>query len=169
MRTQSSLFRELVSNGNVNSILIIPWTTDSLEKEYSYREIYLSYFRDMGFQHVDFIERNDSEIEIEQKFSISDVLYLPGGDPITLKKEIESKSLQRRISGFGGIVIGNSAGAIVLANCGYASGELYKGFGIIDLNIEVHSSPRKFNINGDCEATIIGIPEDEWIIIRTAK
>ena len=168
IRNQSNLFRELVSNASVSSILIIPWTTDSLEKEYKYREIYLSYFRDAGFQTIEFIERGDTETEIEEKFMKSDILYLPGGDPVILKREIEKKSLQEKISDFGGVVIGNSAGAIILANCGYAGGVLYKGFGIIDLNIEVHSNVGQNRLNEHCKPPIIGIPEEGWIVIHTS-
>ena len=169
IRNQRNLFMQLISNRNVSSILIIPWTTDSIEKENNYRGIYFSYFKELGFRTIEFVERDDNNADIEQKFMKAEVLYLPGGDPVILKEEIGKRSLQQKISDFGGIVIGNSAGAIVLANCGYAGGVLYRGFGIIDMNIEVHSNFGQYKVNEYCEPPIIGIPEEGWIVIRTSK
>lgn len=73
----------------------IPWNTNSLEKEYNYREIYLSYFKDSGFQTIEFTERDDTETEIELKFTNSVVFYLPGGDSVFLKREIDKNHYRK--------------------------------------------------------------------------
>ena len=75
------------------------------------------------------------------------IFYLPGGDTLFLKREIDIKSLQERIFDFVSIAIGTSTRAILLANSGYLGEVLYKRLGIIDLNIEVHSNFRQYKLN----------------------
>lgn len=165
-RANNSMFEEVVKLSRAKSILVIPWTGDDREKESDYRAIFDEYFHDVGFREITFLQRNDEDTEIETKFSRADVLYLPGGDPEILKREIERRSLQKRIKEFDGIIVGNSAGAIVLSRRGCGSKDCYDGFGIVDISVAVHATTQSIEEAKGVDGAIIGIPEGTWIVIR---
>ncbi|HLH86768.1 MAG TPA: Type 1 glutamine amidotransferase-like domain-containing protein [Thermoplasmataceae archaeon] len=101
--------RKLSSSGK---ILIIPWTSDSHEKEVEYSKVLHDYFSHCGFEEVLFLDKTDPENEIQRKFSEVDTIYLPGGDTEVLYRELKQRTLQDRLFEFPGVIIGNSAGAM---------------------------------------------------------
>lgn len=166
-RSCHKMFEDLVSKNGVRRMLIIPWTTASEEKEKEYRDVLYHYFKDVGFSEIRFLERDDTEMMIEEKFANSDVLYLPGGDPSILLKEVNTRLIGGRIATFKGIIIGNSAGAIVLSSGGFADGIFYDGMGLLNVKVEVHSKLDSVPTNASKD-TIVGIPEDGWILVRAS-
>ncbi|MHB8360389.1 MAG: Type 1 glutamine amidotransferase-like domain-containing protein [Thermoplasmataceae archaeon] len=132
-RVNDPLIKKVGNISSTKKILIIPWTTESIEEEIEYRNIIADYFLDNGFIEVLFIERNDSSLDITRKISPVDVIYLPGGDPDVLYREIKIRDLHNKLRNFKGIIIGNSAGAIVLSKGCQYEGKFYQGFGLIFL------------------------------------
>jgi peptidase E len=96
------------------------------------------------------------------------VIYLPGGDTSILKREIESRSVQFNLRKHKGIIVGNSAGAIVLSKGGYGDSKFYEGFGIVDIIVSVHSKLEIIDSLEGRTQPIIGIPEGNWISVRQA-
>ena len=98
-RTNESLIRRVGELSRSKKIMIIPWTSDSGEKEAEYRAILHGYFSSNGFQEVRFLEREDTERVTVRKFDSVDVVYLPGGDPRALYEELEKRSFAGQIAG----------------------------------------------------------------------
>jgi peptidase E len=168
-RTNRTMFTFIARTSRTKKVLVIPWTSESKRKENQYREIYRGYFLNIGFEKVLFLEKDDSVTEMDNKFSVADVVYLPGGDPEILKKEIEKLSIQKKLKRFNGTIIGNSAGAIVLSRGGEADGKFYEGFGLVDIYVKVHFNFKSDKLELSKEGSVIGIPEDGWIAIQSTS
>ncbi|MGC9175361.1 MAG: Type 1 glutamine amidotransferase-like domain-containing protein [Thermoprotei archaeon] len=137
-RTNQSLMSQIARISSTKRVLVIPWTNKPDDREEERRELLTVYFKESGFREVLFLERDDSEEEVSAKMSQVDVVYLPGGDPSTLYEEMRARSLQQRLRDFKGIIVGNSAGAIVLSRGAEHEGKFYQGFGLADFFISVH-------------------------------
>ncbi|MGB9748213.1 MAG: Type 1 glutamine amidotransferase-like domain-containing protein [Bacteroidales bacterium] len=101
-RTNETLFKEVRKSSSSGKILVIPWTSESLEKEAEYSGILRDYFSHCGFEKVLFLAQTDSENEIQRKFSEVDTIYLPGGDAEVLYRELKQRALQNRLLEFSG-------------------------------------------------------------------
>lgn len=164
-RVNETLVKRIGELSASKRIMVIPWTGDSTEKEAEYRPILTSYFSDNGFQEVLFVEKEDTETEISRKFSSVDVIYLPGGDPGILYQEIEKRSLQDRLRVFNGIILGNSAGAIVLSKGATHGERFFQGFGMADFLVSVHYDFEEDSFVENHDNTIVRIPSDMWIVV----
>lgn len=164
-RTNESLIKKIGEISISKRILVIPWSGESDQKEKEYRTIFCNYFSDNGFQETLFLEKNDMNDVIDRKFDSVDVIYLPGGDTGILYKELEKHSLQHRLMKFNGLILGNSAGAIVLTRGTWMEGIFYPGFGIVDFYISVHYIPESDQL-AEIDSTLkINIPENMWITV----
>ena len=164
-RTNRSLIKEVGDLSATKKILVIPWTSESAEKEMTYRHIFTSYFADSGFKTVLFLEKGDAGAVVTEKFSSADVVYLPGGDTGVLYRELNLRSLQVKLREFKGIIIGNSAGAIVLSKGGKGDGKFYPGFGLVDFFMTVHFKLEKETPSGNETSPTINIPENMWVAV----
>jgi len=130
-------------------VLMLPWTTTSEEKRERYKKIIKEYFEDLGAE-VKFAEASEPIEEIRRKVSASDVIYLPGGEPDVFMNYARGKRLGKLLKRFQGVIIGNSAGALVLCKeCLITRDEEYSetmvipGLGVVDFCVEVHYDPSK--------------------------
>ncbi len=164
-RTDEKLMEIVYKLSDSKNILVVPWTSKTEEKEFEYRKILLDYFLHVGFKNTIFLDRKDDETEIIKKFSTVDVLYLPGGDPEILYNQLSIRNIDYNIKNFKGIIIGNSAGAIVLSKGSVIEGKFYRGFGILNFYLYVHYRPEK-------EMSLypnIGLQENAWIFVSNTK
>lgn len=168
-RTHIELFRKITRISRTKKMLIIPWTSESREKEMKYRNIYRKYFIECGFETVQFLEHEDTDQEITEKMSGVDVLYLPGGDTDVLYRKIRDRSLENWIREFCGIIIGNSAGAIVLSKGSFKNGKIQPGFGIVDIFTRVHYGFQDEDMEAESEFPVIGLPENAWITVSPSN
>ena len=168
-RTNEQLFLAVANISSTKKILVIPWTQESEEKEMEYTHILWKYFLDSGFQSVYFLKREDSYEQIAEKFSSVDVIYLPGGDPNVLYRELNSRSLQKKLRNFKGIIIGNSAGAIVLSKGGWGDGKFYRGFGLVDFYVSVHYKLDAGQVAETKDAINVNIPENMWVMVTNER
>ena len=168
-RTNETLFKDVRKLSNSGKILVIPWTSDSLEKESKYSMVFRDYFSHCGFEEVLFLAKTDPENEIQRKFSEVDTIYLPGGDTEILYRELKRRTLQDRLFEFSGVIIGNSAGAIVLSKGGWGDGKFYTGFGLVDFYISVHYRLDAGHIEERKDAKNVNIPENMWITVTFEK
>lgn len=164
-RDNESLIRHVGELSTSKKIVVIPWTSNSISREAKYRSIYSRYFADSGFEEVIYIEREDPEAVTERKFASADVLYLPGGDSEILYREIKARTLQERLATFPGIIVGNSAGAIVLSRGGVSDGIFHPGLGIVKFCVSVHYAISDNVSTGNPERLSVNIPEGMWISI----
>ena len=168
-RINETMFKDMRKLSNSGKILIIPWTSDSHEKEVEYSKVLHDYFSHCGFEEVLFLDKTDPENEIQRKFSEVDTIYLPGGDTEVLYRELKQRTLQDRLFEFPGVIIGNSAGAIVLAKGGWCDGKFYKGFGLVDFYISVHYKLDAGHVVETKDAINVNIPENMWITVTCEK
>lgn len=164
-RTNESLFRNVRGLFNKGKILVIPWTSDSPEKETAYSRVFQDYFSGCGFEEVLFLAKADPESEIQWKFSEANTIYLPGGDADILYREMKQKALQDRLFDFQRVIIGNSAGAIVLSKGGRGTGKFYPGFGLVDFYVTVHYKLNKDHVAEAKDTVNVNIPEDMWVAV----
>ena len=74
-----------------------------------------------------------------------------------------------RLFGFSGVIIGNSAGAIVLSKGGWGYGKFYPGFGLVDFHVTVHYKLGAGQV-AKADTTInVNIPENMWITVASEK
>ena len=155
-------------------VLVIPWTTNDKVKEVFYRKILKEYFLDLGAKEVLFLEEDDNIKIVSEKFSKANILYLPGGDPKILLEKIKGKRyVLSEIEKFRGIVVGNSAGALVLCRyCLIIRGDkvsILNGLNLVNVSVKVHYKPsEEKRLSEICQKrriTIFALPEDSAIRI----
>ena len=164
-RTNEPLIRKIGGLSLTKKILVIPWTEDLDESEKKYWTLLNSYFSDSGFREVLFLEREGTKREMNEAFSGPDVLYLPGGDPVILFRELKSRSIQDKLRSFKGILLGNSAGAVVLSKGMQGEEKFYPGFGLVDFFVKVHFKLGEERPTGRRLHPTINIPEGMWVTV----
>ncbi|MGC8662160.1 MAG: Type 1 glutamine amidotransferase-like domain-containing protein, partial [Nitrososphaeria archaeon] len=92
-RTNEPLIRKVGELSTAKKILVIPWSTGSDEREQEYRPVFRRYFSDSGFIEVLFLEKDDQDSVMREKFASVDVVYLPGGDPGVLYEELKKRNV----------------------------------------------------------------------------
>ena len=168
-KTNENLFKDVRRLSSSGKILVIQWTSNSLEKEAEYSRMLRDYFSHCGFEEILFLAKTDPENEIQRKFSEVDTIYLPGGDTEVLYRKLKQRTLQDRLFEFSGVIIGNSAGAIVLTKGGWGDGKFYTGFGLVDFYISVHYKLEVGHIAETKDAINVNIPENMWITVTCEK
>ena len=132
--------------GEHPTVLIFPWTSESLDNEGEYRALITEYFMDLGAETVHFAEIWDPYGALMKKARSSDIIYLPGGNPQLLIDRMLVSRGDEILAEFRGTIIGNSAGALALCKK-YAAvvgqkespeTRFFKGFGDLDFAVSVH-------------------------------
>ena len=164
-KTNENLFKDVRRLSSSGKILVIQWTSNSLEKEAEYSRMLRDYFSHCGFEEILFLAKTDPENEIQRKFSEVDTIYLPGGDTEILYRELKQRSLQDMLLEFPGVIIGNSAGAILLSKGGWGDGKFYTGFGLVDFYVSVHYRLDAGHVAETKDAININIPENMWVTV----
>jgi len=134
--------KALKDAGESPIVLVFPWV-EKLEKKSPYRESLKEYLIYLGAKEVIFSELEDSLESIKIKIKNSNLIYLPGGDQKILGKNLEK--IKELLKNFKGVIIGNSAGALVLGqkfiyypNYDLNKEEIISGLGLLDFSLIVH-------------------------------
>ena len=77
--------------------------------------------------------------------------------------------MQDRLFEFTGIIIGNSAGAIVLSKGGWGDGKFYRGFGLVDFYVSVHYKLDAGQVAETKDAINVNIPENMWVMVTNER
>ena len=168
--------REVFSEVDEPRIVVIPWTTRNLEKERRYREIIYKYFLDLGAESVVFLEKYDSHRDVKDKVEGANILYLPGGDPRVLYEEMSRRDyLKQMVKEFKGIIVGNSAGAMVLGREALlienSRPEIIKGLRLVEFCIHPHFiiDMEKYILAFSRNKVVFAIPSRNALIYRPPK
>jgi len=188
-RTSEHIMLNALADAGPNpTVLIFPWTTDSVDREGEHRALVTEYFIDLGAETIQFAEPWDPYGALLKKARSSQLIYLPGGNPQLLIDRMMISRGDEILADYDGVIVGNSAGALALCKK-YAAvvgqGEalitrFFKGFGDLDFAVSVHYKPENNEKNhfadsellalSDKSATkIYAIPEDSAIIYHKGK
>jgi peptidase E len=142
--------KAFIDAGGAPVVLVFPWTAESVERADKYRKIMADYFKELGTSKIEFAELSDSLEEITKKMNRSDLVYLPGGVTKLLVQRIKDAKVDRLLRNYKKVIIGNSAGALVLSeDCILTRDKdnrettVISGFGLVDFSVEVHYNPSK--------------------------
>ena len=116
------------------------------QKGMEYEE-HIRCFRKFGIQEdqIEWVAYfSDSKEEIQAKIERSNVLMLTGGNPVLMMKRIKELRLKPFLKNYQGVMIGYSAGAMVLLDCYHMDDSFYAGIGCLSgFDIEVHYEGQK--------------------------
>ncbi|MGH4137806.1 Type 1 glutamine amidotransferase-like domain-containing protein [Clostridium sp.] len=154
--------KSLVSSDD--KVVIFPWAfpVEMSEKEFTeeyfpkYGQRYersIGYLREFGIRDENvFIDNcyNDSVNKIQEKIASSNIIVLPGGNPVMLSAKILECGIQDVLNTYSNIIIGGSAGACVQLKRYFITEEnnvprgfqQLEGLGILDVDfiIDVHTN-----------------------------
>lgn len=135
--------------GGSPSVLIFPWARASFDYTYLSRRRLRRYFKRMGARYVHFVDYSESIDEIAAEMAQSELVYLTGGQRVILMSRLKAKGVDGLLLRYNGVIVGRSAGALVLAKQGVVTNrythmtKLSSGLGLVNLCLKVHYDPSK--------------------------
>jgi dipeptidase E len=125
-------------------ILIVPFATTK-DKYVSWASSLFNNFGRYGLRNFEILDEDLEKEKIIQRINSSDVLFFTGGLPNIFMEKVIEKDIIGTIKEFEGILIGYSAGSIVLSKeCivlseeGHPNEEIIDGIGLVDFSNYVH-------------------------------
>lgn len=135
-----------LSKARNRNVLVLNLSWDDVGKTSQKREFFSGYLRDLEAM-ADFVSEWDSQGEIDLKFANAGLVYVPGGDTLTLIRNLRNKDLVRRLLCFEGVISGNSAGAYAVcpSYIRIRDGELsvVHSTGVVPVSVKCHYSPEQ--------------------------
>lgn len=172
-----SIDKEVINSSKNKKILVLDLTTNDPNKIIKYKKFLQNYFLELGAKKIEFIS-DYKDNKIENKFNEFGIIYLPGGNPVILLENINKRNLSGDIKNFNGVILGNSAGALVLSKTliitkdeDFPETISKEGLGIVPFSVEVHYDKgkdeelKKLNL----PETIYAIPEKSYINVEDEK
>jgi peptidase E len=165
--------RAFMDAGGTPSVLVFPWTTESVDDTDERKKIIVDYFEDLGASYVDFAKYSDSVEEIALKVDRSDLVYLPGGLTRVLMRRMRNKNVDNLLRKYHKVIVGRSAGALVLGkkciltiNRETPVTVIASGIGLVGFSVKVHYHPARDRELKSLskEGRIYGIPEHSALV-----
>lgn len=167
--TNDSLDKAAIKELSNKSVLVLNLTTNDPKKIKDYEEFLILHFNKLGLKEVHLASKLEDN-ELKETFKLVGLLYLPGGDTDILLENIKQKEIENLIKDFKGVVVGNSAGAMILcqeAICANDGREIEDYLGILKLSIDVHydetHDKKLFQLSQ--ERKMYAIPEKSAIVV----
>jgi dipeptidase E len=157
--------RALNDAGKTPRILVFSWARASFDKTYPKSKLLFDYFRSLGASTVNTVDYSCSIGEIKEKISESDILYLTGGVPSVLVERLIKSGVRGLLEGFGGVIVGRSAGALALCRkcvitCrSSAEVKVIDGLGLVDIALKAH-----YKLGRDKELAELSKKEDIFAV-----
>ena len=133
-------------NGN-NAMVFIASTPDDKEKIKMYTELLFEGLKLSNISFNEYLVLDSSTADKAQEYiDKANMIYLSGGDTYLQSEFFKKINLREKLKGFNGLIIGQSAGALNMAEDVFNSPEemeesepvFFKGLGLTDINIEPH-------------------------------
>lgn len=130
-----------------NAILFIASTPDNKEKTDSYSKLLFEGLKMSGIVFNEYFVLNSSTIDnVDEYIKKANMIYLSGGDTYIQNEFFKKLNLREKIKDFNGLVLGQSAGAINMAEDAFNSPEemedsepvFFKGLGLTNINVDPH-------------------------------
>jgi len=167
--------KKALSQAINKKVMILNYTKRDPEKIKEQMILFPKYFSKIGAKKV-YIASNFNKNELHTKVKEAGLIYLPGGDTKFLMENLKEKKLISLLkNSLDKVIIGNSAGAIVLCNEGFFFEKerirKFKGIGLIEISIYVHYNTKNRNdlkiLSKDRK--IYPIPERKTLIIENGE
>jgi peptidase E len=136
--------------GGAPAVVVFPWARSSFDRTYKRRKRLFNYFRSLGASTVNFASYSDTLEEITRKVQRSTLIYLPGGLASVLVERLKNKSVDQLLRKYEGVVVGRSAGALVLGkkcvvtkNRHHPTSKMIHGIGLVNFSVKAHYKPLK--------------------------
>ena len=133
--------------GGAPSVIVFSWARPSFDVAFKRRKRLVNYFRSIGAEAVDFADYNESYDELAARVADSNLVYLTGGQVSTLLSRLRNKEVDKLLRGYDGVIVGRSAGALVLGRSCTTTNrysgvcKTIGGLGLVDFSIKVHYEP----------------------------
>ena len=133
-------------HGN-NTLLFIASSPDDKEKIDLYTKLLFEGFRLSGISFKEYLVLDSSTIDnADEYIDRANMIFLSGGDTYIQNIFFKRINLREKLEKFNGVIIGQSAGAINMADDVFNSPEekeksepvFFRGLGLTDINIEPH-------------------------------
>ena len=130
--------------GGTPRVLVFSWARASFDNTFAKSKIVFDYFRSLGASTVNIVNYSSTNVEIKEKMSKSDLVYLTGGVPSVLVERLKKSGMSSLLENFEGVIVGRSAGALALcskcvityrSNCAV---KVIDGLGLVDLTLKAH-------------------------------
>jgi len=171
--------RRAFDEAKTNSVFVVNLTTNDKDKILEYKVSLKNYFKEFGAEKIYFAtEVSDEEFIV--KITNSGLIYLPGGDPDLLMENLRKRQVIQYFDNLDAVIIGNSAGAMVLCSeyvmtegdyKDYINPHIVKGMGLVDMCIDVHYNnihdKKLFELSR--QRDIYAIPEKSIIVLNNEK
>jgi len=176
-----SNYRKIIKSNKNPSLLLLAWATDDIEKMKYYKPIMFDFFRSLGVNKIIYADINDSYEILKRKIKKSNMLYIPGGLPDVLLRNINKKKIGEIIKKYDGTIFGSSAGALVFCDKyiilrgqdGEPKTKFVKGLGLANISVSVHYRSLVKHLGGETPVNdlrifskkrkIYSIPEESMI------
>jgi dipeptidase E len=151
--------------GSTPKILVFSWARASFDNTYAKSKIIFDYFRSLGASTIKTVSYSSTNSEIQEKIAASDLIYLTGGVPSVLIERLKKSGVDSLLGGFGGVIVGRSAGALALCRkcvITYRSDlrvKVIEGLGLVDITLKAH-----YRLGWDRELIELSKKEDIYAV-----
>ncbi len=165
------------SAGGSPNVLVFSWARPSFDVSYKRRTNVENYFRILGAKTVSFAGYSDSFEELKSKIDECELVYLTGGQLGVLLTRLKSRGVDRLLRDFDGVIVGRSAGALVMgADCLVTNRyskrrKVSKGLRFVDFSVKVHYESWQDNLLIDYSKNrrVFAIPRGSGVIFALDK
>ena len=125
-------------------VVIFAWAKASFDRDFRKRANLIDYFTSLGASAVEFIEYSYPKELIAQKIASSNLIYLTGGLVTALFKRLKRMGVDNLLRNYSGVIVGRSAGALVLCrkcvitNRHSKAVSVIDGLGLTDFTLKAH-------------------------------
>ena len=129
-------------------VVVFAWARASFDRDYKKRANLTDYFKSLGANTVEFIEYSYPKELIAQKIASSNLIYLTGGLVTALVERLKRMGVDNLLRNYSGVIVGRSAGALVLCrkciitNRRSKAVSIIDGLGLTDLTLKAHYKPQ---------------------------
>ena len=135
--------------GDAPRVLVFTWARPSFDARFVRRRRLTEYLHSLGAGSVEYAEFSDLIGEIAAKVAGADLIYVTGGQVSTLLSRLRFSGADALVRGFGGVILGRSAGAMALGKRCLVTNRYSKrprsveGLGLVDFSVKAHYESAK--------------------------
>ncbi len=158
-------------------VLVFSWAHASFDQKYRKRKMITDYLQSLGACSVDYVDYAESTEAIGQKLQRYRLVYLTGGIPSVLLERLKIKGVDKMLCSYDGVIVGRSAGALVLCKKCVATVrntsrvKILDGLGLANLTLKAHYVTKddlvleRFSL----QERIFALPKDSALIYDNGK